>query len=337
MSFLVLAGARGSSSGGGGSEGFPDLETLYGVPWTVTWPTAPNITNGEQVVTPANYTGHLNSPGKRIIFSAGTYETAIVLDGDNTDMEFVVQSNVILPRIDFNTGAARIKWTWETPRDPTSYAYVFYSGATETPEDILLDGVHSDDEEDAGLHPKLEGTRIAIINSWMKSASYNHWSEATSLDVNLYNNTFEGGANAGNAQSACRFTSGHRWAVCRNRWVKHNTGLLIRIYTEGDFQFSDNQVEAAESSGSNAGCVLDTSGGTGEATGDFGTRFLRNHVWNDSGGPLNTGVAGSSTGPVLIQDNVSHGDAWPGSGPTGYTFVNNTDVAFAAPDAWSYL
>jgi hypothetical protein len=319
-----------------GQSGFPDLESLYGVPWTVTWPTAPTIT-ADQSVTPANIASHQNTAGLRLTLTAGSY-SGMTLAG-SVDQEWVVGSNVVFTgAININTGVSRLKIRFSTPRDPTSNLFTVVSAAGAAPQDVLLDGVNADCTDGSGIHMKVNGTRYAIINSHFQSDSYGFWSDDQSFQINTWNSTFEGGDNAGNAQSMMRITNTERSAFCRCRWVKHNTGLLIRIYTESDVQFSDNQVEAAEGSGNNSGNVLDTSGATNAPTfSSHGTRFLRNHVWNDSGGPLNTGAASGSTGPILLQDNVSHGSAWPTTGiPTGYTMTNNTDVAFAAPDAWSY-
>lgn len=319
------------------SSGFPDLQALYGVPWTIAWPTAPVITNGEQVVTPANIATYQNVSGLRLLLSAGTYP-GFTMD-NNVDQEWVVGSNVnFTGAINVNTGTLRCKWKWTIPRDPTSQFYVFLTGPGQNPVDFLLDGANTDCTG-SGAHFRMNGTRYSIINSWIRSGSYNLWSESQSFDCNLYNSIFEGGAEVGNAQSACRITNPEKWAIARCRFFKHGPGLLIRIYTGSAVQFSDCQVDASEGGGSNDGCVIDSSGATESAIyTTHGVRFMRNALWIDSGGPLNTSVAGGNTRPVLLQDNNNHcSSSFPTTGPAGYTFVNNTNFAFGTPDAWSFL
>src|SRR5688572_28611112 len=124
----------------GESEGFPDLESLYGVPWTPTWPTAPTI-NSEQIVTPANIGTYIGTDNLRLILSAGTYAGLTL---NQQDQEFVIQSNVTVGTVEPQAAMRRTILRFETPCDATSVIGKIYSGTGEAAlQDLLINGVNS--------------------------------------------------------------------------------------------------------------------------------------------------------------------------------------------------
>jgi hypothetical protein len=240
---------------------------------------------------------------------------------------------------------------FETPRDATSEIQFISMGSSfgSTVDDLLIDGVRTfDDGPTNTTGITLHGRRVALINSNLLASSYGLWSDQGSsgrpTNVIVYNNIVDAGNYSGGTgpQSLVRMTGSERTIICRNRLVKHNTGLMIRIYNKSDFWFSHNQIEAADyASVSNDGSVIDTrnAGDSGTAVNTSnGIHFRDNTNYNDTS-MLNIGSCGGEGLAVTVRDNVEYGgnsSSYSTGTPTGFTFTNNTDEVYEAPPSWDF-
>jgi hypothetical protein len=306
---------------------FPDLQALYDLAWSETWPTAPTTTSSA-TVTPATLAASQAVDGRAITLSAGSYGS-ITISGSH--QRYIVQGSVTIGVVDFTAAADHIVFEFETPRDATSIItrVNMASGAS----DILIDGVLGDDTTVDAFN-RLEGSRVALIRSHLQSATYGLWSDQRSYDVIVWNNIIEGGQQSGGfgPQSLIRVTDVERFACLDNRLVKHAVGKLVRIYTLSNADCSYNQIEAADSTGNNAGNELQPGTDATTPVQAGSTYFRHNVVYNDSGGPMQSYLGGSGE----VSDNVSYsGGSWPAA-IANWTSSNNTVSSYTAPAAWEF-
>jgi hypothetical protein len=344
VAFLVVTGARGSSSGGGGSEGFPNLQTLYGVPWAPTWPTAPTA-GSTTTVNNASEWGSADKTLSTITMASGSYGD-ITLTG--TDLDVIVQSNVTIGILDVSS-CTRVRFRYETPRDATSIIQVIngpsaYNGGITS---LLFDGIRTFNNGTIAQQTNFAGDQTALINSYLHVASYGIWTDQGTqrpTDLIIWNNVIDAGNVTGGAgpQSLTRQTGVEKGILAGNRLVKHGAGLMVRIYGRSDFWCSHNQIEAADyASVANDGSIIDTrsSADTGTPVNTSnGIHFRSNTNFNDAA-MLNTGSCGGDTLAVTVRDNVEYGgnaSAYSNGTPAGFTYTNNTDEAYEAPPTWNF-
>lgn len=346
---LAKSGSNLLRVGGGGvlsiaeadSGDFPDLQALYGLPWEPLWPEPPDTSSSSTVSSASQFNSAKAVSGRHITMAAGSYGE---LELSGTDLRVTVQSGVTIDGL-WISNCDHVILEFETPRDPTSSIQWISSGSSfGTPVNhMLFNGIRTfDDGPTNSTAITFHGHRIALINSHLLAAAYglfaDQGSQGRPSNGIIYNNIVDSGNYAGGTgpQSLHRMTGVERYAVIRNRLIKRNDGQLIRWYTKGDVYFAYNQIEATGGH-NNPGSSIDTTGdvGTGVYT-DHGTIIKANTWYNNGGGAVNSG-AFNAGGPVLFEDNVSYsGVSFPSSGPSGYTFVNNTSNSYQAPPAWDF-
>lgn len=334
----MLASCAPAAAQGGGSEGFPDL-SAYGVPWDPNWPTPPNITNSPATVSNDSELSTAQGTNGRVITIAdGSSITSIDMGG--LDHSYIVGAGCTIGQIHPVAGGRRNAIKWNVLRDDTSTAGIINTGnGFVDVEDFDFNGVRT--ASTSANRCDFGGHRIAVRNSYLGTGQYGIYVNEQSSYLNFHNTTVDSGNHSAEPQSLVRITSPERLTITRCRLVKRGIGLLVRLYTQSDCWVSYNQIEAAESSGNNAGCEVHPTGFSSltPTTGldTYGTNFRNNAIYNDSGGPMQA-YQGPTNGLAVIRDNDTYGGSIPTTGvPTGWTVTSNNSNSFTTPPAWSFL
>jgi hypothetical protein len=215
-------------------------DAVVGVPFTINQPTAPNITNGDHNVTPANWAATLGN-GKRLYLSAGSYNGDVTFIENFTDLELVLESGANITGTLYVTGtAARVMVRGENFGDGNINAIFMTSGVA----DICFKETTIGSGSSGGT--KFEGTRIACMSNTIRTGDWCAYSDAGLEHFIFANNDAEGHSAGGG--HCVRYIGANQTVTVDNRLYRSGASAY-RVHADGfestDHYLARNQIESS--------------------------------------------------------------------------------------------
>ena len=310
-------------------------DAIRGLPFTVNTPIPPQVV-AEQVVTPSTLGNYINNPGMRLILEPGNYGNRTF---NSQDQQIVLRDGVYFGNVSIGGSARRISIRNEVPRSGNMTTISMPEGEWNGfPQDILIDGVRSDD---GGNRNFVNGTRIAFLNSFIRSVDFPLSAfNGQHSDIIIANCNLEA---YGSTQAGPRFHTVNRFVVVDSRVNKtgsNHHSFRLHAGDGADIEHAyigRNQI-------SDAAPVTLSPQGTGTPTSD---NFI--NIWfedNDVHIRVMFDSAFVQTGQpdqvayLWIRNNrfygpapniTSHGVTRP-----GWTIDGNSIGSYQSPPAWDF-
>lgn len=325
MSMIVLAGARGASAGGGGSE-YSVTDAIAGAPFAITGPTEPTITSSATVSNDSEFNSNRVN-GRRLTLSNGSSFGDLSLS--TTDQEIIVGTGVTIGSFS-TSGAARIKIRGVSARAGSIGSLSINSTST----DIYFYQVTIDASAADELN-QIYGTRIAFISCAVTMGDYCIYSEGSTGDLNdliVGNCNFHSLDIGTNDASVVRIVNATRTMIVDSRLANDSNQPPYRVQCTGGT--SDNHCARRNQMEGTTGSLFMNGTGSG-----LGSMWLEeNDIY--TAGFIYIGSGPDSEKPQFLSciNNTGYGFSFPTTGQlvAGSTSSGNVENSTTTPPAWSF-